>query len=314
MKLQEEILFFGELLPDNALPTEVVLFGPGVTETKKGPFLFDAEAARAVMAQFANAGVDRLPFDIGHGMIQPTSPDSHKAMGWFVPEAREIVAGEGPSLLATDIQWTDSAADALKAREFRFFSPAILFDGDTRRIQVLRNVALTNIPATKGQKPLVLSDDGETENQIQEPKMQVLLDSLEASDEAGAVAALNKVKSFQSAVLSATGAEDYESALSAIKLSQETAIKAQAELSELTRERAVEKRGAAIEALLSDNKLLPAQKDFAASLSEEHFEQFSATLSAIPALTQKIEAPEGGSKDVKTDGADFDASELLGDC
>lgn len=141
-------------------PKEFRVLGKGLTATTKGPLLFDAKAAEEVMKTFAESGRDLLPFDVGHGMLNPFgSSDGHKAVGWFRPEVRN---GE---LFASDIEWTAYGATALKAREFRFFSPALHRDFESHRVKALINIALTNIPATLGQKPLVAHQVGSAESQ-----------------------------------------------------------------------------------------------------------------------------------------------------
>ncbi len=134
-------------------PREIKLFGAGRNATTKGDFVFDDKAAESVMARFRDHGLDKLPFDFDHGMFaSEVTSENRKAAGWFVPEIRN---GE---LWATNIEWTPLAAQMLRDKEFRFFSPA--FDSDNRSGRILRlwNVALTNLPATKGQMPLVANE------------------------------------------------------------------------------------------------------------------------------------------------------------
>jgi phage I-like protein len=54
-----------------------------------------------------------------------------------------------------DIEWTRKATERLKDREYRYFSPT--FYHDKGRITEYVNTALTNLPATKDQEPLVAS-------------------------------------------------------------------------------------------------------------------------------------------------------------
>ena len=273
----------------SVIPTEIRLFGSGTTETKKGAFLFDDEAASMVMVKFAESGMDRLPFDVAHGMVNPSAPpDSHKALGWFVPEVKsDMETGEGMALYATDIQWTDYGAACLQRREFRFFSPAITFDPDTRRITGLINCALTNLPATKGQRPIVL--DGVTDNEKEEdPIMKALLSALGVEDEASAVARVaaldtaSKEKDEQIAELSAS-----------VSAKEEELIKLNAEIA-ATKLAAEEARKASkIEALSTAGKLPPAQVEFAKSLSAEQLDAFAETLSAAIA-GETVTEPESG--------------------
>lgn len=145
------------LLPtEGGAPTEFRILRAGANKTEKGEFLFDAEAAEAVMAAYLAKGLGKVQIDYEHqSMVAPPGGgDAAKpAAGWFKPEVR---AGE---LWATEVAWTARAlamlAPAAGAPEYRFFSPVLRFDEDTRRIRSLKNLALTNDPAMDELHPLV---------------------------------------------------------------------------------------------------------------------------------------------------------------
>jgi len=59
------------------------------------------------------------------------------------------------------VEWTGKAGEYLKRREYRYFSPGLRIDPDSRRPQELMNVALTNVPAIQGLSPLVAKWGGE---------------------------------------------------------------------------------------------------------------------------------------------------------
>lgn len=296
----------------SVVPSEIRLFGNGMTATKKGDFLFDEEAALSVMDRFREQGMDRLPFDIAHGMLNPAAPpDAHRSLGWFVPEIRDdIEGGGGVALFAADIEWTETGMEALKKREFRFFSPAITFNADTRRITGLINVALTNIPATKNQRPLVLDGLEADENNNNEESMKVLLDTLGAPDETGAVAKVGEMQAQLSAISEACGVPADKAAEKIAELSQ-TAIKAVAELENIKAEKAAAEKAAKLDALCAEGKLPPAQKEFAASLSESQLDQFVATLANV-SITRKVEEPAEHSKVETLSAEEKEACRLLG--
>ena len=136
-------------------PREFRILRAGRNPTDKGDFLFDDEAAASVMAAFVAKGLDKIQIDYEHqSMVEPPAGGyAHKpAAGWFKPEVR---AGE---LWATAITWTKAALAMLVpgegAPEYRYFSPILLFDKDTRRVTGLRNMALTNDPAMDEISPL----------------------------------------------------------------------------------------------------------------------------------------------------------------
>lgn len=148
--MKRRFLKLAVLVEGEAPPTEFRIFRAGVNDSTKGSVTFDAEAAKAVMAAWKDYGND-LPVDYAHAMIQGLAVDpalAGKAAGWFDLEVRD---GE---LWAVNVRWTEAAAEALTAKEYRYISPAFYTDKDGRVVELV-NVALTNIPATKDQDALV---------------------------------------------------------------------------------------------------------------------------------------------------------------
>jgi hypothetical protein len=140
---------------DNSLPTEIRLFKAGINKTSKGDFLFDAEAAASVMADYTARGVD-IMFDLNHDSLDDdalaTRADAGDARGWCKLELR---AGE---LWAVGITWTPDGAERLTSKKQRYTSPAFSYSKDTRRIVSLENVAIVASPATFGAQQLVAAD------------------------------------------------------------------------------------------------------------------------------------------------------------
>lgn len=146
-------------------PTAFRILRAGVNTTDKGTFLFDAEAAEAVMAAYTAKGLDKIQCDFEHQSMQPPpagGPAHKPAAGWFRPEIR------GGELWAVDVVWTADAAAMLApasgAPAYRYFSPILRFDEATRRITALRNLALTNDPAMDGLEPLMAARAGGESN------------------------------------------------------------------------------------------------------------------------------------------------------
>lgn len=273
-------------------PSELRLFAKGVTETTKGPFIFDDEAARVTMARYRELGKDKLPFDYNHAMLAfIISPDSGKAAAWFVPEVRN---GE---LWATSIEWTPHALSALKDREYRFFSPAFRSHYESHRVTELINVALTNLPATKNQKPIVASDTFETDTNRNKP-MNAILKLLGVNDENEAHTSLSQLLSERAswtALLASAGTKtiaELSTVFSNLKKANEA----------MTTERTTEKRNARIAELSTAGRLAPAQHEFARELSDTAFESFVKTLpegSIAPtpaAPTLALSAPPSGAR------------------
>ena len=134
------------------LPTEIRLFTAGVNQTEKGPYLFDAEAARLVMAHYVARGVDVM-IDLEHLSTDDTAPNyDPDARGWAKLELRN---GE---LWAVGLSWNEDGAARVKGKTQRYVSPYFGWeeteDGQ-RRIVELVNFAICANPATHNTPALI---------------------------------------------------------------------------------------------------------------------------------------------------------------
>lgn len=144
------------LVEEGKPPRELRLFQTGVNETTKGALLWDAEAAEATLAAYRATKRERLKADYEHDSLRPANERSQygaPASGHYALEVRE------DGLYAVDIKWTQRAYDMIAAGEYVHFSPAVIYDPETRRIKQLVNFALTNNPATIGQPQLVAASE-----------------------------------------------------------------------------------------------------------------------------------------------------------
>lgn len=136
----------------NAPPAEFLLFKQGLNETEHGAFLFDAVAAKSVMAAYKTWGID-LAIDLEHQMLADApSPDpgAKDSRGWFKLQLRP----DG-SLWAVDVRWTADGLQRLTEKRQRYISPAFEADPKTNRVTKIINVAITSIPATHNTPALV---------------------------------------------------------------------------------------------------------------------------------------------------------------
>lgn len=207
-------------LPE-APPTELRLFRDGWNDTTKGRFLLDAEGAAEAVRRFAAHGVE-LSMDFDHGTFGE-SGKKRDVPGYI--GALEHRAGDG--LYATGIRWTEVGLRAITpgrapdgtrtVPEYRYVSPAVDYDPDTRRVLGIKPVALVSYPATHGQRPLVMSAARATAPTTTEPRtMKSVLALLGLADNADESAVLNAVQSARrerDALLTALGAADLPTAL-----------------------------------------------------------------------------------------------------
>mgnify|MGYP000213863344 FL=1 len=131
-------------------PREVRLFKFGANRTTKGVFILTKESAAAALADYTAQG-HALTWDYDHATFTAADPQHRIAAG----SCRLAVRADG--LWAVDIEWTAKAKAAIEAGEWAFCSPALKFNAK-REITGVRNVALTNLPATHGATPLLLND------------------------------------------------------------------------------------------------------------------------------------------------------------
>jgi Mu-like prophage I protein len=161
---RHEGLIAASVLPSgDEPPTEFCIYKAGLNTTLKGDLLFDEQAARDVLATFANHGVDMM-IDLEHLSLDDEGPNfDPDARGWCRLELRN---GE---LWATDVSWTADGDARLREKRQRFISPVSIYDKKTRRIEKLLNIAITALPATDNLEPLVAASlNGEEELMTQE--------------------------------------------------------------------------------------------------------------------------------------------------
>jgi phage I-like protein len=149
------------------------------------PFEVNPESLADIVQAFGARGTD-LVIDYEH---QSLKGGQAPAAGWIKDlEVRE----DG---LWAQVEWTGKAEEYLKRREYRYFSPVLRIDPDSRHPQELMNVALTNVPAIKGLSPLVAKWGGEAltvgESQM-EPAPEVM-EGMSAQDTMGWEAYKEKV-------------------------------------------------------------------------------------------------------------------------
>jgi hypothetical protein len=160
-------------------PGEVLLFRSGTNRSYKGLLLFDEEAARRVLADVNEHGAE-LFFDYDHASLFGFSKGSGEAAAWFT---LEVKSGD---LWAVNVRWTEEAAEKVRARKYRYISPAVDYETNSNRITRLINVALTNLPASHGLTPLMAASQGENrmlEGALAHIATELGLDPDKASDD-----------------------------------------------------------------------------------------------------------------------------------
>lgn len=284
--------------PERTPPTEFRIFRAGENVSTKGTVVFDEESARSVMAEFDAHGID-IPIDWEHAMLRDDVPvRDQRAAGWLGLEVR---SGE---LWAVNVRWTDEAASALRAGEWRFISPAFVANKDTGRISQLINVAICNLPATRQLDALVAAkrldidpqpkttqgppaSQKETSMSLNIIALALALGLSESAAEPEVLTAASKRKSESDRLVSLTGAKSPEEAFGVIaawKASHDEVAKVLA----ADKQRAEDAEKAEKVALLKqgedEGKITPPLRAWADKQSAESLRGF---LSAAPSLVAK---------------------------
>jgi phage I-like protein len=230
------------------------------------------------------------------------TPDQAKAAGWFKPEVR------GGELWAKDVEWTPKGAAALKDREFRHFSPWVLFNKATRHIVRLMNVAITNLPATVGIEPLVASEavTAPAMGAREDEKMNELFKLLSAETEAEALAIVQGHNEWMQDVLAAVGTTKADETVAAIKkLVEQSAELSSAKETAEAGQLALAERVATLEAdasrvarekvkteLTEAGKLPPSLHEWFMTLSDEQAAKFGEAAPKLTPGNTKPKTPE----------------------
>lgn len=129
---------------ERGLPTAWRIWRFGDNNTEHGPTVFSKRSAKLLIAQQAKRGV-RIPIDYNHRSLKPDAAiEDQRAAGWHSLEVR------ADGLWAVNVEWTDLAADLIRNKEFRYFSPAYDVNRDTAEVVGYTNMAICNLPATHG--------------------------------------------------------------------------------------------------------------------------------------------------------------------
>lgn len=274
-----QVEFTSELLTADGPPTEFRLLKLGKNATTKGEINLTRAAMSAVIASIKEDGRDqnRLSFDFNHAQLRAVTAEEGKSAGWFSVEARE------DGLWIVNAEWTPAASAALSAREYRFFSPVLMLNKDREPTRLI-NVALTNLPATKNQTPLVAS---QTEAPASQPKespvdesVLKLFGALSVSDAAGAEA---KFVSLSQEVVALQGAaKELTEELSQVK----------SELADRDAKELVAQRDRLIVELSEAGKLVPAMHAWAKTQSIESLSEYGKAAPVTAPAGKKVEAPK----------------------
>ncbi|HCG2926669.1 TPA: phage protease [Escherichia coli] len=243
------------------------------------------------------------------------------ASGWF----GKLEWREGEGLFAVDVEWTDAAAAAIEAGEYRFISPVFLYDADGR-VTTLINAALTNTPALDGMDEAMLaaasllaatSTEDSTMDELLEQlrwflglplsatqddilaELQKLINKIKAAD-SQAAAGLAWINGLESSIaaLNAQVATPDPALWVSVTVMNDAVNQARATGDEQIAQLTLQQSTELIEAALSDGRLLPAQKDWATALAKSSPEKLRDHLSKQTSVAALTATQTGGRQPI----------------
>lgn len=287
------------------------------------PFTVTPDDVARLIAEF-EARVNDLAIDYEHLTFELTEAP---AAGWI----KELI-DKGADGLWARVEWTQRAAERVRQKEYRYFSPAFLAvkqtDGKMHPDRLLPG-ALTNHPAIDGMVPLAASVNAgsnaaprlrrggnENKKEVEMKKLLKLLGLAEDATEDQAAAELTALKAKAEtpqvkeivpvSVCKALGLEETATASEAeatvLALKQGRASESAKEVQELRKEIDAMKAERLVAKAMEDGKVAASQKDWALGYATRDPKGFEVFAAKAPVVVPMGQTPPGPDK--KTETAD----------
>lgn len=316
---------------------EIQLFPAGTFRAEDGRpadvahWVMNAVIAAALTAQVAGQRTP-LVIDYEHQTLRSVkNGQPAPAAGWF----KQLEWREGDGLYATGVEWTENAAAAITAREYRFISPVFLYN-DQGHVTQLLHAALTNTPALDGMNEVLiaaslhfaaLTTTPPEESPVNEELIRELLSNLRWMLNLSATATAEDIRAeLQKAIDLISGGKGTETAagqsLTDLLKNQtqqiadlsskafdpakfvpvEGYLELQAKLNAERQHSQEHQVDALVQAALSDGRLMPSLENWAKDLGRSNFAALSQHLEAalpVAALSSTQtggKAPSGAAK------------------
>lgn len=138
-----EVLALNYELPAGATapPAELMLIPPGPRSTGRDGRAWNNRDPAGIVRFYKARALD-VPFDIEHATeLKAPKGEAAPAMAWV----KGMEARADGSVWGT-LEWTPKGTEMVMNREYRYYSPAIIFDKNTMNILGIKSVGLTNTP------------------------------------------------------------------------------------------------------------------------------------------------------------------------
>lgn len=287
-----------------------------------------------------HAGHVEFNFDYEHqAVLAPQNGHPAPASGW----AKQFEWRPGQGLYALNVRWTAKAKAHIEALEYRYISPAIVFDKKTGVVTDLINAALVSRPNLDMQD-LASAQLAALNSQFFQPEQsmtlaQQLRAALGLADSADDAAILSAVTANAAAVKSAASqhtalctalaidaTQTHDQAIAAVaQLKSQAGLGAssthamatlQAEVAQLRQASLSREVEGLVTAALAAGKLFPVQKDWAIQTGMANLKTLTDYIASAPVVTATLsqqQSQAAGTQraaDGTTGAAGLDATEL----
>jgi phage I-like protein len=264
------------LADDGKPPTEFCMLAAGETRTTKGSILCDDAHAALCLSVDTMPADGQLPIDYDHGMVSVLGGEK-RAAGWFK------LSNRNGALWATDVKFTPAAARALADREYRYFSPALYRDEDGYVTRIV-NCALTCLPATLKQKPLVTSETPASPEGSKDMTLEQLCAAFGVANATQLATLFSQLRSTGEQVKT----ENATLVAAGQALSVELAAFKAADAARAA-ETAKAEKSALIVSLSAEGKLAPAMHGWAQTQTVDQLKAYGACAPVVGAVAGKVE-------------------------
>lgn len=271
----------------NQAPDWIELIPAGETVRGRDGREWKNDHPDGIVEAFLVSGAD-IPIDIEHATeIKAPEGEPAPAQGWI----RQVVKREDGSIWGK-VEWTDQGKWAVEGREYRYLSPAFLYNEKTGRILSLESVALTNKPNLRIK---ALNRQGENEKMDKricealglnpDASAESVLSAINAMDKEKTTA-LNRVKSPDPDQW--VPKADYDLALNRAK-------KAETQVASAARRGHEDAVETALNQALKDGKIAPSSLDYHREncATAEGLEKFKTFAAGAPDLTPALNFKQG---------------------
>lgn len=291
------------------VPGEIRLIPAGSFRARDGrptevpAWRMDAAIAARVIALTARA-TDDLVIDYEHQTLYTEqNGQPAPAAGWL----KALEWREGDGLYAVALRWTERAAAAIAAEEYRYISPVFEYDKKTGEVQAIKMAALTNHAGLDGLTDLIAraaakfqtaAIEQENDNMNREQLIALLGLAAEATDDQinQALVAL-KAKADKTPGLETEVATLKAQTPDPAKFVPVATMQAlQTEVAALRAETTERNVNEAVTAALDAGKLLPAQENWARELGKKDMAALKSYIETAQPIAALTGMQNGGKK------------------